>query len=138
MGTLKTLAPDLQEYLTESLDELNWWAVLRLIIQFLHESRVSKVHVKFGFVLDLDGKDQGIDQTVEIDQLESFISDGLANGTIERKGMSDFVFSSEDGSFFVMLCNDADVHFASNPNTLAPLVCARLESLNFQVFGPSK
>lgn len=48
--------------------------------------------------------------------IEAVIRDGLAQGTIERAGMSDFCIHAADGTLGVMLCNDNDndIHFGSD------------------------
>ncbi len=120
MGALSSDHSDARELVTEILDETYWWKALKLVVEFLGSKAVENVRVEFGFVLERDiaGKDQGRDQTVRLDQLERFIRAGIADGTIERKGSSDFRFYPLGTEISFLLCNDADLHFASTQSSL--------------------
>jgi len=131
MGTLRDNNPSAREFVTEILDETLWWSTLKLVVEFLHAKAVEKVKVEFGFVLDRDiaGKQQGSNQVVELADLESFIRAGIAEGTIEREGSSDFLSYPAGSALTFMLCNDADLHFASTePSLLAEVGRALRES----------
>jgi hypothetical protein len=124
MGTLSRDKSNSRELVTEILDEAFWWGTLRLVVEFLHTKAVERVRVEFGFVLDRDiaGKQQGRDEIVQLADLEGFIRAGIDEGTIERAGSSDFLFSPLGTGLTFMLCNDADLHFASTE----PLLLAEL------------
>jgi hypothetical protein len=115
MTVLPTYPSNTRELVTEILDEARWWNALTLVVEFLVSKAVEEVRVEFGFVLDRDiaGKKQGQDQTVKIADLECFIRAGIADGTIERKGFSNFRFYPLGTELSFLLCNDADLHFAS-------------------------
>ena len=104
------------EWLTPVLDEGMWWMALRATLAFLREQSVQRLQLHYGFVLgrDLQGQAQGVDGIVEIDQVEATIVDGLRAGIIQRQGDSDFVMLTVGLSFGIMVCNDADIHFASD------------------------
>jgi hypothetical protein len=122
MGTLTETNPNARELVTEILEETVWWKALQLIVEFLRTKTVEKVRIEFGFVLDRDiaGKEQGRDQVIELVDLERFIRAGIAEGTIEWRGTSDLLFFPVGTDLAFMLCNDADLHFASTqPSLLA-------------------
>jgi hypothetical protein len=140
VGTLTDTNPKARELVTEILDETLWWSTLKLVVEFLHAKTVEKVRVEFGFVLDRDiaGKPQGRDQVVELADLESFIRAAIDEGTIERKGPSDFLFYPLGSELTFMLCNDADLHFASTePPLLAEVGCA-LRASGIKVFDAGR
>jgi hypothetical protein len=124
MGTLTNGNPNARELVTEVLDETRWWETLRLVVGFLRTKTVEKVRIEFGFVLDRDlaGHQQRRDQIVELADLERCIRMGIGEGTIEWNGSSDFLFFPLGTELAFMLCNDADLHFASaEPSLLAEL-----------------
>ena len=120
MGTLTNENSDARELVTEILDQTLWWKTLRLVVEFLHRRAVEKVRIEFGFVLDRDitGKQQGQDQVVRLGDLENVIRAGIEEGTIEWNRSSDFLFYPLGTDLAFMLCNDADLHFASSDETL--------------------
>ena len=97
--------------MTEILGEELWWSALKLVVEFLRSKSVEEVKIEFGFVLnrDSDGREQGRPQTVRLADLESVIKTGIEEGTIERKGSSDFRFYPKGTELAFMLCNDADL-----------------------------
>jgi hypothetical protein len=88
-----------------------WWGTLRLIVEFLQSKRVENVHLKFG-------KSQVQSQTVPLSDLTIMIRRGFDEGTIEWAKTSDFIFHPLGIDLAFMLCNDADVHFASSDLSL--------------------
>lgn len=135
MGTLIKESPNTRELVTEILDETRWWNALRLVVGFLRSKGVEGVRVEFGFVLDRDiaGKEQGQDQTIKLAELESFIGAGITDGTIERKGSSDFLFYPVGTELSFMLCNDADLHFASTESSQLEEVTSLLRAGGIKV-----
>lgn len=139
MGNLKVEKGLAYEMITGVLDEPQWWAVLRVFIEFLKSKTKLPIDIKYGFVIDRDvaGKEQGKDGTINVDSIESVVRDGLRDGTIERSGMSDFIISLQSPAFAIMLCNDADIHFAASDLEIlneAKDVVARTGSI---VHGPN-
>jgi hypothetical protein len=124
MGSLTEANPNSRELVTEILDETLLWSAIKLVVEFLRAKNVAQVSIEFGFVLDRDirGQEQGQDQIVQLEELESLIRTGIHEGTIERTGSSDFLFHPQDPDLNFMLCNDGDLHFASpEPSLLAEL-----------------
>jgi hypothetical protein len=124
MSRLTKDNPSARELVTGILDEELWWNTLKLVVEFLRAKAVEEVRVEFGFVLDRDlaGKEQGKNRTVRLADLEGYIRSGIEEGTIERKGSSDFLFYPRGAELAFMLCNDADFHFASSePSVLADM-----------------
>jgi hypothetical protein len=113
MGTLTKDNPNARELTTEILDERLWWRALRLVIEFLRAKGVEGGRIEFGFVLDRDiaGKEQGRNQVLPVAELESFIRTGVDEGTIERKGSSDFVFYALGADLAFMLCKRCRLAF---------------------------
>jgi hypothetical protein len=76
MGKLTKGNPAARELVTEILDEVSWWSILNLVVQFLRAKNVEQVRVEFGFVLDrdLDGKPQAPSEIVRLSDLAKFIS----------------------------------------------------------------
>jgi hypothetical protein len=67
---------------------------------------------------DLAGNQQASDEIVQLKDLEHFIKAGLDEGTIEWYRSSDFRFYPFGTELAFMLCNDADLHFASADSAL--------------------
>lgn len=136
MGELTRANPTARELVTEVLDEPLWWSTLKVVVQFLHAKSVEQVRVEFGFVLDreLQGKPQGQTQVVNLSDLESFIKRGLDEGTIERAGMSDFLFHPVGAEGAFMLCNDAHLHFASADSSLLLELGHKISSSGIKVY----
>ena len=111
MGTLTGSNPNARELLTEVLDRTRWWSTLSLIVEFLRAKQVERVHIEFG-------KRQGRNQTVQLVDLEAVIKTGFDEGTIEWARNSDFLFHPLGADLAFMLCNDADLHFASADSAL--------------------
>ncbi len=140
MGTLKTTNPNARELLTEILDKTGCWNTLRLIVEFLSSRRVDKVRIEFGFVLnrDLEGKPQPPSQIVPLGDLEAAIKKGFDEGTIEWAGSSDFLFDPVGADLAFMLCNDADLHFASADSSLLMELGQKIRSIGIKVYEDGK
>jgi hypothetical protein len=140
MGTLTETNPDAREFVTEILEETYWWNVLNLIVEFLRAKKVEQVRVEFGFVLDRynAGKEQPPTQVVKIADLEPLIRSGLDEGTIERCGSSDFLFYPVGVELAFMLCNDADLHFASSDPSLLNELGHRVQSRGIKVYDSGR
>jgi hypothetical protein len=54
----------------------------------------SELSSRFVVVREIEEKQQGRDQVVQLPELERFIRAGIDEGTIARKGSSDFLFCS--------------------------------------------
>lgn len=136
MGTLIKKNPNTRELVTEILDETRWWNALKLVVEFLGSKAIDNVRVEFGFVLDLDiaGEKQGQDQTVKLADLERFIRTGIDEGTIEWNRSSDFFFYPLGTKLEFMLCNDADLHFASTEEQLLAEVATVLGADGIKVY----
>jgi hypothetical protein len=135
MGKLTDANPNAKELLTESLDRSLWWSTLKVIVQFLHAKHVDQVRVEFEFVLDrdLEGKRQAQDQVVQLSDLESFITRSLGDGKI-KWGRSDCFVYPVGASVAFMLCNDADVHFASADPSLLSELALKISSSGIKVY----
>ncbi len=120
MSTLKDANPNARELVTEIIDRARWWSTLGLIVEFLQSKRVDSVRVEYGTVLerDLAGKHQAQSQTVQLTDLTGVVQKGFDEGTIEWARTSDFLFHPLGADLAFMLCNDADVHFASSDSLL--------------------
>jgi len=140
MGTLTETNPDARELVTEILEETYWWNVLNLIVEFLRAKKVEQVRVEFGFVLDRynAGKEQPRTQVVKIADLEPFIRLGLDEGTIEWRGSSDFLFYPVGVELAFMLCNDADLHFASSDSSLLAELGQTVQSTGIKVYDSGR
>jgi hypothetical protein len=140
MGTLTKANPNARELITEILDEPIWWSALKLVVEFLRAKNVEKVRIEFGFVLDRDiaGKGQGKDQVLQLADLESFVRTGINEGTIERKGLSDFLFYPLGADSAFMLCNDADLHFASAEASLLAELGQALRASGIKVYDSGR
>jgi hypothetical protein len=140
MGTLTETNPNAHELVTEILDDAVWWEALKLIVEFLRAKGVEKIRIEYGFVLDLDiaGKEQGRDQVIELPDLERFIRAGIGEGTIECRGTSDFLFFPLGTDLAFMLCNDADLHFASTEPSLLAEFAHTLSSSGIKVYDSGR
>ena len=140
MGTLTDANPNASELVTEVLEEPGWWKALQLIVEFLRTKTVEKVRIEFGFVLDRDvaGKEQGRDQVVELVDLERFIRVGIGEGTIEWRGTSDLLLFPVGTDLAFMLCNDADLHFASTQPSLLAEFGHTLSSNGIKVYDSGR
>ncbi len=140
MGTLTKANPNARELLTEILDETHWWSTLSLIVEFLRSKRVEKVHIEFGFVPDQDveGKLQAETGIVQLVDLEVVIKKGFDEGTIEWAGTSDFLFYLLGTELGFMLCNDADLHFASADSSLLMELAHKIRSNGIKVYDSGK
>jgi hypothetical protein len=129
-----------RELVTEILDRVLWWDTLKVIVQFLDAKNVQQVRVEYGFVLDRDLKkqSQGQDQIIQLVDLESFIQRGLDEGTIEWGGGSDFLFHALGVELGFMLCNDADLHFASADSSLLLELGHRITSGGIKVYDSGR
>ena len=140
MGTLTTANPSSKEYLTEILDKDQWWNILKLLVRFLRSKGVEQVQLEFGFVLDRDlkGDPQTKNQVVQLSDLERSIKQGLDAGTIEWAGGSDFVFKALGSDLVFMLCNDADLHFASPDSPLLVELGRQIRATGIKVYDSGK
>jgi hypothetical protein len=120
MGTLIDANTNARGLVTEILDEALWWSTLEAVVKFLRAKKLEQVRVEFGFVLDRDlkGEQQPADQVVQSANLIDLVKAGIEEGIIEYGGFSDFRFSSLGNEISFMLCNDADLHFASTDSLL--------------------
>jgi hypothetical protein len=140
MGTFTEANPNARELLTEILDKTRWWSTLSLITGFLHSKRVERVRVEFGFVRDrdLEGKPQAQNQIVQLDDLEAVIKKGFDEGTIEWAKGSDFLFHPLGTDLAFMLCNDADLHFASADSSLLMELGHKIRSSGIKVYDSGR
>ena len=140
MGTLTEANPNAREFVTEILAETRWWNSLHLIVEFLRSKAVEEVRVEFGFVLDRfnAGKEEPSSQLVQLADLERFIRAGLAEGTIEWHGSSDFLFYPSGTELAFMLCNDGDLHFASTDFSLLRELGRTLRSKGIKVYSSGR
>ena len=106
-----------------------------MIVQFLYSKNVEQVRVEFGFVLerDLQGKPQAQDQIVQLSDLESFVTRSLDEGKI-KWGRSDCFFYPLGADVAFMLCNDADLHFASANSLLLLELAHKIGSSGIKVY----
>jgi hypothetical protein len=109
-------------------------------VEFLRAKNVEKVRVEFGYVLDRDlaGKQQPPDEIVQLSDLEHLIKTGLEDGTIEWKRSSEFRFYPIGAELGFLLCNDADVHFASDDPALLAELGHEVSSSGIRVFDSGK
>ena len=140
MGTLTKANPNARELLTEILDKTRWWSTLSLIVGFLRFKGVKRVRIEFGFVLDrdLEGKPQAQEQIVQLDDLEGCIKKGFDEGTIEWAKASDFLFQPLETELVFMLCNDADLHFASADSSLLMELGHKIQSSGIKVYDSGR
>ncbi|HEV2988183.1 MAG TPA: hypothetical protein VG759_07065 [Candidatus Angelobacter sp.] len=140
MGTLTKANPNARELLTEILDETYWWSTLSLIVEFLRAKQVEKLRIEFGFVLDRDveGKLQAESQIVQLVDLEAVIKKGFDEGTIEWAGTSDFLFHPLGIDLIFMLCNDADLHFASADSPLLMEMAHKIRSTGVKLYDSGR
>jgi len=140
MSTLTKDNPEAREFVTEILSEGLWWNTLKLVVEFLRAKAVHEVRIEFGFVLDRDlaGKEQGQNQIVRLADLEGFVRKGIEERTIERQGASDFLFYSLGAELAFMLCNDADLHFASTEPSLLAEVAGVLRANGIKVYDDGR
>ena len=140
MGTLTKANPNARELLTEILDKSQWWSTLRLIVEFLRSKQVEEVCIEYGFVLDrdLEGKPQAQSRIVHLVDLEAVIKRGFDDGTIEWARMSDFLFHPVGAELAFMLCNDADLHFASADSSLLMELGHKIRSGGIKVYDSGK
>ncbi len=140
VGTLIKGDRNARELLTEILDKTRWWSTLELIVDFLRSKRVVKVRIEFGFVLnrDLEGKPQGLSQTIQLVDLDAVVRKGFEEETIEWARASDFCFYPLGVDLAFMLCNDADLHFASTDSSLLMELGHTLYSSGIKVYECGK
>jgi hypothetical protein len=131
-----TANPTAREVVTEILDKSLWWNTLKVIVLFLQSQSVEEVRVEFGFVLerDLEGKPQGQDGIIQLNDLEPFIQKGFDEGTIEWARLSDFFFYPVGRDLAFMLCNDADLHVASADSSLLSQLVHEISSSGIKVY----
>jgi hypothetical protein len=139
MGLLAKANPNARELVTEDFNEVRWWSTLQLVVEFLGAKAVEAVHIEFGFVLgrDIAGKQQPPNQVIQLADLEKVIRRGFDEGTIEWK-RSDFFFYPLGTELAFMLCNDADLHFASTDSSLLLELAHTLRSNGIRVYDSGK
>jgi hypothetical protein len=132
--------PNSRVLVTEILDEMGKRSTLKIVVSFLRAKNIRQVRVKFGFVMDRDlkGKPQGSDQTIPLSDLESFIENGLSEGTIEWRGGSDFHFYPTGTDLDFMLCNDADLHLASADRSLLMEIGHAISASGIKVYDSGR
>jgi hypothetical protein len=81
---------------------------------------------------------QGRDQILQLAELESFIRTGINEGTVERNGSSDFLFYPLGADLAFMLCNDADLHFASTEPSLVAELGQTLSASGIKVYDSGR
>jgi hypothetical protein len=140
MGTLIQANSNARELVTEILEETTWWSTLRVLVELLDGKHVVKVRAEFGYVLhgNLAGKQQGSDEIIELKDLERFIKAGFEEGTIEWNRSSDFRFYPLGLDLAFMLCNDADLHFASADSVLLTEFAQKLRASGVKVYDSGK
>jgi hypothetical protein len=128
------------EFVTDVLDESQQLSVLGCVVQFLRSRDVTQVFAEFGFVVerDLQGDRQGQDTLVPLQEFQGFVERGLAEGTIEWCGGSDFLFSPVGLEIKFKLCNDMDLHFSSTDMPLLLEVSSALIALGVKVYNSGK
>jgi len=140
MGTLTKANPNARELLTEILDKTRWWGTLSLIVDFLRSKHVERIRIEFGVVLDrhTEGKPHAQHQIVQLNDLEGFIQNGFDEGTIEWAKASDFLFQPLGTELVFMLCNDADLHFASADSSLLMELGHKIRSSGIKVYDSGR
>jgi hypothetical protein len=140
MGTLTKNNPNTHELVTEIIDMTRWWSILSLIVGFLRSRRVDTVRVEFGRVLDVGiaGEVEAQCQTVRLTDLVGVIKKGFDDGTIEWARTSDFLFHPLGEDLGFMLCNDADVHFASSDLPLLMELGHKIRKSGVKVYDSGK
>jgi hypothetical protein len=120
MGKLTKGDPSARELVTEILDETRWWKTLRLIVGLLGTKSVDQVRIEFGSVWQpgLKTSRRAPSEIIQLSDLETVIRRGLDEGIIEWAKTSDFCFYPVGTELALMLCNDADLHLASNDSSL--------------------
>jgi hypothetical protein len=128
-----------REFITEILDKPLWWATLKVIVEYLQAKNVEQVRVEFPFVLhrDLARKPQAQDQIVQLSDLESVIRKSLDEGTIEWSRRGDFRFHPLGAEMGFMLCNDADLHFASSSDSMLVEFAHKISASGIKVYDDS-
>ncbi len=128
MGTLTKNNPNARELVTEVLDKTLWWTALGLIVEFLRAKNVERVRVEFGV------KQQPPIKLLQLSDLKGFVEKGFEEGTIQWKRTSDFFFYPLGTELAFMLCNDADLHFASADSVLIAELGQALRSNGIKVY----
>ena len=107
--------PNLRELVTEVLDRTGQRNAIKVVVNFLRAKNIQQVRVEIGSVWGLDEKEKvdGSDQTIPLSDLDSFIEQGLNEGTIEWGRRSDSHLYPTGTDLDLMLCNDADLHMTS-------------------------
>jgi hypothetical protein len=107
--------PNLRELVTEVLDRTGQRSVIKVVVNFLRAKNIQQVRVVIGPVWGRDEREKvdGSDQTIPLGDLESFIEQGLNEGTIEWGRRSDSHLYPTGADLDLMLCNDADLHMTS-------------------------
>jgi hypothetical protein len=139
MATLTKDNPNARELITQALDKTLWWSTLKLIVEFLRAKNIEKVRAEFGFGLGrhIAGKQKPPNQIIQLTDLESFIRTSFDVGTIEWK-RSDFLFYPLGTELAFLLCNDADIHFASTDLSLLAELGHTLRSSGIKVYDSGR
>ncbi len=106
---------NLRELVTGVLDRTGQRTAIKVVVNFLRGKKIQQIRVKIGSVWGRDEKMKldGSDQTIPLSDLESFIEQGLNEGTIEWGRDSDSHLYPTGTDLDLMLCNDADLHMTS-------------------------
>jgi hypothetical protein len=131
--------PNAREFITEILDKPLWWNTLKIVVEFLHAKNVERVRLEYGAVWNSDPKplkrtSKAESQIVRLCDLESVIKRGLDEGTIEWGKHSDFLFHPLGAEVGFMLCNDADLHFASADSSLVSELGHKIKASGVKVY----
>jgi hypothetical protein len=140
MSTPENVDLQTREFVTDVIDPLRWSEILEVIVTFLSGHGVAGVRVEFGFGVQSDSLGASIpdDQIVPLGDLDAFIRRGLEQGIIEWGGTSDFIFSPTGTDMKFILCNDADVHFASSNVELLMALSHALAAKGLRVYESGK
>jgi hypothetical protein len=91
--------PNLRVLNTEVLDRTGQRSAIKVVVNFLRAKNIQQVRVEIGSVWGRDGKVEDSDQTIPLSDLESFIEQGLNEGTIDwgRRADSHLYPTGTDG-----------------------------------------
>lgn len=136
MGKIYPGQPQIKEICTEILSEEQLWKILRRLIAFMSLHGVETVNIEYGFILDrhLAGLPDPINRVLEIVDLENTVRSGLEEGLIDWGGMSDFVIRCPKIGLGIMLCNDADIHFAFEKENMIDEITNLCKEENIKLF----
>jgi hypothetical protein len=138
MTRLTEAYPGARELVTEILDKPLWWKTLKIVVEFLHTKNVEQVRLEFGAVWNRESKPfkktfEAESRVVQLRDLESVIKGGLDEGRIEWS-RRDFLFHPLGVEVGFMLCNDADLHFASADSSLVLELGRKIRASGVKVY----